>query len=346
MFVSIILLILGLVILIAGAEALVRGASSISKRLGIPAIVIGLTIVAFGTSAPELIVNIFSALKGTTDLALGNIIGSNIANILLILGISALIVDLKVQKNTTWKEIPFATLAVFAVFIMANDRIFDKSSADVLTRTDGLTLILFFAIFLYYTVELMRRGSSNKIIEKTIASISVQDYKLNLSRKGSGNVDEEEIKIYTLPISILLTIGGLLFLFFGGKLLVDNAILLAKLAGLSEMLIGLTIVAIGTSLPELATSVIAARKGQSDIAIGNIVGSNIFNIFWILGITSVMKPIPISMSANFDIIVSLVATLILFIAMFIGEKHRLQKWQGGLLLGFYVLYVAYLVMRG
>ena len=345
MFISIILLILGLVILIIGAEGLVRGASSISKRLGIPAIVIGLTIVAFGTSAPELIVNIFSALKGTTDLALGNIIGSNIANILLILGASALIVDLQVQKNTTWKEIPFATLAVFAVFIMANDKIFDKSSIDVLTRTDGLALLLFFAIFLYYTVELMRRGG-NQEIEKTIATISVQDYNLNLSRKGSGNAGEEEIKIYTLPISILLTIGGLLFLFFGGKLLVDNAILLAKLAGLSEMLIGLTIVAIGTSLPELATSVIAARKGQSDIAIGNIVGSNIFNIFWILGITSVMKPIPISVSANFDIIVSLMATLVLFMAMFVGEKHRLQKWQGGLLLGFYILYVVYLVIRG
>lgn len=346
MLVSIILLILGLVILIAGAEGLVRGASSISKRLGIPAIVIGLTIVAFGTSAPELIVNIFSALKGTTDLALGNIIGSNIANILFILGVSALIVDLQVQKNTTWKEIPFATLAVFAVFIMANDKIFDKSSVDVLTRTDGLTLLLFFAIFLYYTVELMRRGSSDNNIEKTIASISVQDYKLNLSRKGSGNVGEEEIKIYTLPISVLFTIGGLLFLFFGGKLLVDNAILLAKLAGLSEMLIGLTIVAIGTSLPELATSVIAARKGQSDIAIGNIVGSNIFNIFWILGITSVMKPIPISMSANFDIIVSLIATLILFAAMFVGKKHRLQKWQGAVLLGFYIIYITYLVIRG
>lgn len=346
MAITIILLIVGLVILVIGAEGLVRGASSISKKLGIPSIVIGLTIVAFGTSAPELIVNIFSALKGTTDIALGNIIGSNIANILLILGISALIVDLKVQKNTTWKEIPFAALAVFAIFIMANDKIFDKENIDMLTRTDGLVLLLFFAIFLYYTVELMRKGGGGEI-EKTIGLVTSQeDHNLKLSRKGSGNIEEDKIKIYSLPISLLLTFGGLLFLFFGGKLLVDNAVELAQFAGLSEMLIGLTIVAVGTSLPELATSIIAAYKGQSDIAIGNIVGSNIFNIFWILGVTSVIKPIPISLSANFDIIFCLIATIVLFITMFIGQKHRLQRWQGGVLFISYILYVIYLVIKG
>lgn len=320
MILSIILLLIGFAILISGAEALVRGASSISKRAGIPPIVIGLTIVAFGTSAPEFVVNIFSAVKGTTDLALGNIIGSNIANIFLILGISALISDLKVQKNTTWKEIPFAVLAVLIVFAMTNDKILDNGIINVLTRIDGLILLSFFAIFMYYIVELFR--------------------------KGANDIKQEEIKTYSKFISALLIIGGLVLLFFGGQLLVNQAIILAKLAGLSEMLIGLTIVAVGTSLPELATSVIAAKKGHADIAIGNIVGSNIFNIFFILGATGVIKSIPISAGANFDILVCFIATFVLFLAMFIGKKHKLERWQGGFFLFAYIIYIMYLIQRG
>jgi len=320
MILSIILLLAGLAVLIAGAEALVRGASSISKKAGIPPIVIGLTIVAFGTSSPELVVNVFSAFQGTTDLALGNIIGSNIANILLILGISALVVDLKVQKSTTWKEIPFAFLAVLVLFAIANDKIIDRADGNILSRADGFVLLSFFAIFMYYIVE--------------------------LTRKGDNGAEQEEIKSYSVPVSIFLTAGGLLALFFGGKLLVDQAVALAQLAGLSEMLIGLTIVAVGTSLPEMATSIIAARRGQSDIAIGNIVGSNIFNVFWILGATSLIKPISINVGANFDIFVSLMATAILFFAMFVGKKHKLERWQGGVLLLTYILYIAYLIQRG
>ena len=320
MILSIVLLIAGLAILISGAESLVRGASSISKRAGIPPIVIGLTIVAFGTSAPEFVVNVFSAFQGTTDLALGNIIGSNIANILLILGISALVVDLKVQENTTWKEIPFAFLAMLTVFIMTNDKIINGGAENVLTRTDGLILLIFFAVFMYYIIE--------------------------LTRKGDNGAEQEEIKSYSVFVSIFLTIGGLLALFFGGKLLVGQAVALAQMAGLSEMLIGLTIVAVGTSLPEMATSIIAARRGQSDIAIGNVVGSNIFNVFWILGVTSLIKPISINVGANFDIFVSLTATAILFFAMFVGKKHKLERWQGGVLLLTYILYIAYLIQRG
>lgn len=317
---AILLLLVGLAILIAGAEALVRGSSSISKKAGIPPIVIGLTIVAFGTSAPELIVNIFSALEGTTDIAIGNVIGSNIANILLVLGISALIVELKVQKSTSWKEIPFAILAVLIIFIMANDKILDKASANIITMTDGLALIGFFAIFLYYTIE--------------------------LARKGMAPGEETKIQTYSYPMSTLLTVGGLTFLFFGGKLLVNQAVILAELAGLSEIFIGLTIVAVGTSLPEMATSILAAKRGHADIAIGNIVGSNIFNIFWILGITTVIKPLPVSASANIDIFVCLIATLILFLAMFIGKKHKLERWQGAVLVLSYVAYIVYLIQRG
>lgn len=320
MLLTLTLLLLGLVILIGGAEGLVRGASSISKKFGVPPLVIGLTIVAFGTSAPELIVNILSAFKGTTDLALGNIIGSNISNVLLILGISALIVDLQVQKSTTWKEIPFAALAVLVVFVMTNDRLLDKDSFDVISRIDGLVLLGFFAIFMYYTVE--------------------------LARKGNDNAEQEGVKLYSTPVAISLTIAGLLGLFFGGQMLVNQAIVLAKLAGLSEMIIGLTVVAIGTSLPELVTSVIAARKGQVDLAIGNVVGSNIFNIFWILGITGVVSPIPINKGANIDILVCLVATMVLFLAMFVGKRHRLQRWQGMIFLFAYIGYMLYLIARG
>lgn len=321
MFTAIILLLAGLVILILGAEGLVRGASSISKKAGIPPLVIGLTIVAFGTSAPELIVNIFSAIKGTTDIAIGNIIGSNISNLLLILGISALIVNLKVQKSTTWKEIPFAALSVLVLFVMANDKIFDKAGADILTRTDGLALLGFFAIFMYYTIELFRKGNDD-------------------------NNNSNEIKTYSYPISVLFTFGGLIFLFLGGKLLVDQAVILAKLAGLSEMFIGLTVVAIGTSLPELATSVIAAKKGESDIAIGNVVGSNIFNVFWILGVTSTIRPLPVNLNANIDILICLMVTLALFVAMFIGKKHKLERWQGALFVLSYFIYIVYLIKRG
>ena len=171
-------------------------------------------------------------------------------------------------------------------------------------------------------------------------------YVFELFRQGNGNAEQEEIKVYSTFVSILLIIGGLLFLFFGGKLLVNQAVILAKLAGLSEMLIGLTVVAVGTSLPELATSIIAAKKGRADLAIGNIVGSNIFNIFWILGLTSAIRPIPISNGANFDILICLMATAILFLAMFIGKKHKLEKWQGGLFLFTYIIYLVYLIQRG
>lgn len=316
---TIILLLLGLVILIVGAEALVKGASSISKKAGIPPIVIGLTIVAFGTSAPELIVNIFSALKGTTDIAIGNVIGSNISNILLILGVSAFIVELRVQKDTTWKEIPLAALSVIVLYIMANDNIINGNGFNGLTRTDGLILLSFFSIFLYYTVELARKGF---------------------------HIERDGIKTYSYPISWSLTISGLIALFVGGQILVNQAVTLAKLAGLSEMLIGLTIVAVGTSLPELATSVIAAKRGQSDIAVGNIVGSNIFNIFWILGVTSVIKPLPVSFNAGIDILICLIATILFFLFMFVGKKHTLEKWQGAMLVLFYVVYIVYLVQRG
>lgn len=313
-------LVLGLGILLSGAEALVRGASSLAKRMGISALVVGLTVVAFGTSAPELAVNFFSALESKTDIAIGNVIGSNTANILLILGISALFATLKVGSGTVWKEIPFSLLAVLLVFIFAQDVLLDGGLANVLTRTDGLALIGFFVVFLYYTFELARRGR--------------------------GAVDDDDVKTYTTSISWSLVVVGLFCLFFGGKLFVEQAIVLARLAGLSEIFIGLTIVAIGTSLPELATSVIAARKGQTDIAIGNIVGSNIFNIFWILGMTSTLAPIPVSRNALIDIFLCLAVTLVLFVSLFVGKRHHIGRTEGISFLILYGAYMLYLILRG
>lgn len=318
MILSILFLLVGLAILIAGGESLVRGASSLARRMGVAPIVIGLTIVAFGTSAPELIVNIFSAIKGTTDIAIGNIVGSNIANIFLILGISSLITPLIVKKGTVWKEIPFALLGAVLLFIMASDELFDKIPLSALTRTDGLALIAVFIIFLYYI--------------------------FGISKVEGG--DKEEVKKYSFGASLLMTFGGIAALFFGGKLLVDNAIILARLAGLSEILIGSTIVAVGTSLPELVTSVIAAKHKESDIAIGNIVGSNIFNIFWILGLTATILPLPVAPALMTDIVVSIIATLFLFGFMFVWKRHQLGKAEGVIFLLLYAGYLGFLLNRG
>jgi cation:H+ antiporter len=319
MILIIFLIILGLAILIFGADLLVRGASSISVKLGIAPLVVGLTVVAFGTSAPELVINLFGAFKGTTDLALGNIVGSNISNILLILGISALFTELKVQKSTTWKEIPFALLASIVLFFVAGDLILDNTTG-IISRGEGFVLLGFFAIFLVYSFELFN--------------------------KKEGEVENEEIKIYSLTKSLFFVFVGILGLFFGGQLFVNNAILFSKILGMSEALIGLTVVAIGTSLPELATSIVAALKKQSDIAIGNIVGSNIFNVFWILGLTSIIKPLVVNKVILQDILISVVATLLLFFFMFIGKKNILQKKQGVFFLLCYLVYMVFIVMRG
>lgn len=318
MLIAILLLLLGLGILIAGGESLVRGAASLAKKLGIAPLVIGLTVVAFGTSMPELVVNMIAVIKNTPDIAIGNIVGSNIANIMLILGISTVIYPLTVQRSTTWKEIPFALLAGILIFIMGNDIILDGNAANVLTRTDGLILIAFFVIFLYYIFALAKT-------------------------QGNG---ETKVNEYSWPKSLLFTGGGLVLLFIGGKLLVDNAIILARLAGLSEAFIGLTIVAVGTSLPELITSVIAAIRHHDDIAVGNVVGSNIFNVFWILGLSASMKNLPVGAGANADFLVNIIATLLLFAFMFISNKHKLDRWQGVLFILLYFGYLAYLIGRG
>ncbi|MDD2907146.1 MAG: calcium/sodium antiporter [Candidatus Gracilibacteria bacterium] len=315
-----ILFLIGFVILIKGADLLVSGASSIALKFKIPAIVVGLTIVAFGTSTPELAVNMFSALDGKTDLAIGNILGSNIANILLILGVSSIIYPLRAQVSTIFKEIPFALLGVIILLLMANDVLIDGGASNIISRIDGFVFIGFFIVFLYYTF----------CIAKTADSKSNED---------------EGISEMAVGKSILFIIIGLTGLTLGGKWIVDGAVVIAKGFGLSEAVIGLTVVAVGTSLPELATSVVAAMKKQTDIAIGNVVGSNIFNVFWILGLTSIIKPLPFSASSNIDTLMAIFATLILFLIMFIGKKSVIEKWQGILMIMMYFTYIGYLILK-
>lgn len=321
MLLDILLIIVGLIILVAGAEGLVRGAASLAAKFKISPLIIGLTVVSFGTSAPELTVNILSAINGSPDLAIGNVIGSNIANILLILGVCALIVPLKVKSSTVWKEIPFAVLGVILVFTMGNDQLIDNLPHNALTRTDGLALLPLMAIFMYYV------------------------YGMSKQHPETSDLDEPPQE-YSVKVSLLYTIAGLVGLVLGGRLLVNGAVSIAAAAGLSESLIGLTIVGIGTSLPELATSVVAALKKQADIAIGNVVGSNIFNVFFVLGVTSTILPLPFNTNVNLDIGMALLASLLLFIFMFIGKKHRLTRMEGVFFLTIYFGYIAMLVIRG
>lgn len=313
------LFIAGLALLVKGADWLVDGSSSIAKRFGISNLVIGLTVVAFGTSAPELVVSLLASVSGASDIAIGNILGSNIANILLILGISAIIFPLAVTKGTVWKEIPLSLLAVLVLAALANDMLLDSKAFSDIGRGDGLVLIGFFSIFLAYI--------------------------LVIARQGNGDSDDSVVSRGAL-ISSMMTIGGLTCLVIGGKFVVDSAVALAKGFGVSEALIGLTIVAVGTSLPELATSAVAAYRKNADIAIGNIVGSNIFNVFWILGLSGIVSPLVFSPARNFDVGMAVLATLLLFGFMFIGKRHTLERRDGILFIVLYVVYIAYLVVRG
>jgi len=313
---ALIFLILGMALVIKGADFLVDGASSLAKRLDIPEIVIGLTIVAFGTSAPELVVNIFASISQKSDIVLGNIIGSNLFNILVILGVSGLIYPLQVQVNSVKKEIPFSLLVAVVLFLMANDRIFSPAAANRISRLDGIILLLLFAGFLWYTF----------ILSKT---------------KGEDN---GQIRIFSLWKTWIYIGLGFTGLFFGGKFVVDNAVIIARFLKVSEKFIGLTIIAAGTSLPELATSAVAAFKKRSDLAVGNVVGSNIFNILLIVGISSQISPVAFNTSFNFDLTVLMATTVLLILAMFFLKKFILDRWEAFILLIGYIIYTGYLII--
>lgn len=317
MLFPILLLLVGFAILIKGADFLVNGASSAAKKYGISNLAIGLTVVAFGTSMPELIVSLISAFQGKNDASFGNVIGSNNFNLLFILGIAGLIYPLVVQRNTVKYEVPLSLLAAGLLYLLVNDSILGGDAAGSLSRIDSGILLLFFFGFLLY-------------IYKTMSHTT--------------DVEEgEPIKIYSMPLSISMVVLGLAMLIGGGQLVVDNALEIARGFGLSEKLIGLTILAAGTSLPELATSCVAAYKKNTDIAIGNVVGSNIFNIFFILGITGFINPMPYNAAMNFDLYILMGSTVLLMIFMFTLNTRKLDRWEAGIMLLAYIAYTAYLI---
>ncbi len=326
MTLTLILFVVGFVFLVKGADFLVDGSSAIAKRYGLSSIMIGLTIVAFGTSLPELLVSALSSINGSPDIAVGNIIGSNFSNTLLILGAAALVSPLIVKKNTIRKEIPFSLLAIFAVGFLLNDLLLDGSGPDVLSRIDGLILILFFIVFIYYTFTLKKE-------------------KISIFPKMK-NDNEIEIPKYNNFKSIAFILIGLTGLYFGGEWIVNGAVEIATYFGLSEALIGLTIVSVGTSLPELASSVIAARKGEADMAVGGVIGSNIFNLLWVLGLSAVAYPISYNSMLNIDFIVLALITVILIPLVYVGKKNALTRKEGIVLLVMYLGYLSYLIIRG
>lgn len=314
---TLILFIIGLFLLIKGADLLVEGASSIAKRFKVSDMAIGLTVVAFGTSMPELAVSLAASIGGNTEISIGNVLGSNIANILLILGVCACIVPITIHKETVLKELPFAMLAVAALFFLALDLWLGNGTSNLLSRGDGLVLLLFFGIFMYYTFGIAKRG------------------------------DVETDSIHSLPAwkSVLFIVLGLAGLVVGGKWLVDGAVDIALFFGMSQTLVGLTVVAVGTSLPELATSLAAARKGRPEIAVGNVVGSNIFNVLWILGVSAVVAPLPYSRFNIEDTLITLGVTIVATAIILIGTRHVLTRFNGLLFLLGYVGYVVYIVIR-
>lgn len=313
---SFLILLAGLVMVVFGANIMVDGAAALAKKYNIPNIVIGLTVVAFGTSSPELAISSYSAFTGNSEIALGNIVGSNIANIFLILGITSIIYPLTILRNTVLKEIPFSLLAAVILFVMINDVMLAGESKNIISLSDGIILLSFMGIFMYYLVHLARTSGEDEDLNI-----------LNMSK----------------PKSLLYIVGGMIFLIAGGKLFVDSAIDVALSFGMSKAVIGLTIVAIGTSLPELATSVVAALKKNSDIAVGNVVGSNIFNVFFVLGISSLIAPLPKGDITNVDLYVCIFASAALLAAGYIMGRHKVTKVEGIIFILCYILYLGYQV---
>lgn len=316
---DIVFLIGGLALILLGANGLTDGAAAVAKRFHISDLVIGLTIVALGTSAPELVISTMAALGGSAEMAIGNVVGSNIFNVLAIIGVTAMVMPIKVGEGTMSKEIPLVILCSFVLAFMANDVILDGGSRNIISRIDGLVLLGFFLIFMRYTFAIAR----------------------------SGNAEEEETKIKEMPIwkSALFIAGGLAGLIYGGQLFVDGASGIASSLGISESIIGLTIVAGGTSLPELATSVAAALKKNPGIAIGNVIGSNLFNILFVLGCSATISPLSMGGINNVDMAVLIGSAILFWLVGWFFKKRTITRVEGALLVICYIAYTAYLIAQ-
>lgn len=322
---DILLLVGGLLLILLGANGLTDGAASVAKRFRIPSIVIGLTIVAFGTSAPELTVSISSALKGSADIAIGNVVGSNIFNTLMIVGCTALFAPIVITRNTLKREIPLCILSSVALLICANDVFLDGSEENMLGIADGLLLLCFFAIFLSYTFAIAKRDGNTTNPEKEPLQ------------------EEDEIRLLPVWKSALYILGGLAGLIIGGNFFVDGAGGIARGLGVSESVIGLTLVEGGTSLPELATSIVAALKKNPEIAIGNAIGSNLFNIFFVLGCSASITPMRLTGITNLDLWVLVGAGILLWLFGLFFGKRTITRIEGSILMLCYAAYMAVLI---
>lgn len=320
MWTDIFILIGGLVLILLGASGLTDGAASVAKRFHISDLVIGLTIVAFGTSAPELVISVLSAIQGSAEMAIGNVVGSNIFNVLMIIGCTALVRPIQVGQGTMSKEIPLVILSALTLTFFANDRFLDGENINVISRIDGLVLLCFFLIFMRYTFAIAHNGNENG---------------------GEG----EKVKVLPIWKSSLYIIGGLAGLIFGGQLFVDGASGIARSLGVSESVIGLTLVAGGTSLPELATSVTAALKRNPGIAIGNVIGSNLFNIFFVLGCSASISPLPMGNINNIDMAVLIGSSVLFWLVGWFFKKRTITRIEGILMVLCYIVYTTFLISQ-
>lgn len=312
------ILLMGFVLLVKGADLFVTGSSSIATMLRIPPLVVGLTIVAFGTSAPEAAVSITAALQGQSDITMGNIVGSNMFNLLVVVGIAACILPFTVKRTIIAKEFPFVILTCVVLLILSFDVVLVNGTVNSLDRTDGLILLVFFAVFMYYLLSVAIKSSKE-------------------------NKDKEVFVALSTSKSVIYLVIGMAGIIFGGQLAVNAATEIALAWGMSETLVGLTIIAVGTSLPELMTSVVAAKKGESDIALGNVIGSNIFNVFFILGLSAVITPIGISSAVLCDSLILLAISLVAFV--FAVTNLKFSKGEGLTMIFLYVVYMVFIIIR-
>lgn len=322
LLVAVIWLVVGLVLILAGANFLTDGSSAIAKRMGISDLIIGLTVVAFGTSTPELVISIVAATEGNSSIAVGNIVGSNILNILLIIGLTAVVRPIFIKKSVMTNEIPMLVLSSVIILILGYSASLDGLSAPTVTRVDGLLLLIFFLLFMRYTFASARTATDD----------------------DPAGADGQKLKQFPVWKSVVYVIGGLAALVFGGDKFVDGASSLARHIGISEATIGLTIVAIGTSLPELATSVVAALKNQPGLAVGNVIGSNIFNILLILGVSSTIVPLPFGGITLTDLWVLVGASLMFLLFGWVIRERCITRGEGAIMLAAYVAYTAYLLL--
>ncbi len=325
----------GVILLMLGARWLVTGASSLARRLGIPELVVGLTVVAFGTSAPELIVSVVAALTANPEVAVANVIGSNIFNVFVILGVAAIIVPIPAHHTTAWREIPLAVGAGVLYVVFLGDSILFGSDVERLTRIEGLFLLALFCGFIAYALH-----SSGRDATPTGATPGGGE-------EGVARVPAPPPGTLGVPTAIAAAVAGIAGLGLGARLFVDGAVSLATILGVPTWLIGVTVVAAGTSLPELLTTVVAARRGQTDIALGNVVGSNLFNTFCILGTAGTIQPVEIAAGQTLvDGAVALAGVVLLFLAMFTGRRRVLDRWEGWVFLLLFVAYVGYQIATG